>query len=79
MTTTNKWNEACSKFLVGKTVDEVRYMTKDEAKDMDWYSRPLVIFFTDGSHMFSSSDDEGNDGGSLFTSDDDLPCIPVMR
>lgn len=56
--------------LVGKTIKEVRYMTKEEAEEMMWYKRPIVIFFTDGSHMFPSMDDEGNDGGALFGFDE---------
>jgi hypothetical protein len=76
---TKQWHDASTKFLVGKTIKFVRYMTEEEADDMGWHSKPLVIFFTDGSHLFSSADDEGNDGGALFTSDEDLPCIPVMR
>jgi hypothetical protein len=55
-------------------------MTKQEAKAMYWESRPLAIFFTDGSLIFPSMDDEGNDGGTLFgkTSDREdiaFPCL----
>jgi hypothetical protein len=46
--------------------------------DLGWEQIPLVIFFNDGSYMFPSQDDEGNDGGSLFTSFKDLPTIPVI-
>lgn len=73
-----QWHDACTKFLVGKKIVHVRYMNKEEATDNDWFSRPLVIFFDDGSYMYPSMDDEGNNGGALFTSDDALPCIPVM-
>ena len=60
------WNDFAKKQLVGKTIASVRYMTKAEAKAMYWESRPLAIFFTDGSFIFPSMDDEGNDGGTLF-------------
>jgi hypothetical protein len=56
--------------IVGKTIKAVRYMTKKEADEMGWYKRPIVILFTDGSHMFPSTDDEGNDGGALFGLDE---------
>jgi len=74
------WNEFAKKNLVGKTIKSVRYMTKQEAKAMYWESRPLAIFFTDGSLIFPSMDDEGNDGGTLFgkTSDREdiaFPCL----
>ena len=54
------WEVKCRSSLKGKTVEEVRYMTKKEAEQMGWFSRPLVIFFNDGSHIFASADDEGN-------------------
>jgi hypothetical protein len=65
--------------LKGKTIADVRYMTEDEAREMMWYHRPLVIIFTDGSYIFPSQDDEGNDGGAMYTSFEKLPVIPVMR
>ena len=73
-----KWEQDCSKELVGKTIARVRYMTDKEMEKFMWYNRPLVIFFTDGSYVFSSADDEGNDGGALFTSFEELPVIPVI-
>jgi hypothetical protein len=47
---------------------------------MYWESRPLAIFFTDGSFIFPSMDDEGNDGGSLFgkTSNGEDIAFPVL-
>jgi len=36
------------------------------AEQMGWYSRPIVIHLDDGSMIFPSQDDEGNDGGALF-------------
>lgn len=51
--------------LVGKTIESVRYMTKEEAEQIDWYSRPLVIQFTDGTILYPQKDDEGNNGGAM--------------
>lgn len=73
-----KWGMKCKRFLEGKTIKEVRYQTTEEMEAMGWYSAALVIWFTDGSFMFPSRDDEGNDAGALFTSDDDLMVIPVI-
>tara|TARA_R100000750_G_C2263791_1_gene64790 strand:- start:215 stop:376 length:162 start_codon:yes stop_codon:yes gene_type:complete len=53
-------------------------MNQKELDDLGWEQTPLVIFFNDGSYMFPSQDDEGNDGGSLFTSFKDLSVIPVI-
>jgi hypothetical protein len=72
------WQKESEKFLVGKTIKSVRYMTEKEAKEIGWYKRPLLIIFDDGEYVFASRDDEGNDGGSLYTSDCDLYCIPVL-
>ena len=74
-----KWQKDIADFLKGKTIAEVRYMSPDECAGMMWHHRPIVIIFTDGRHIYPSMDDEGNDGGALFTSSDELPVIPVMR
>ena len=73
-----RWTEKCKKHLVGKKIVQVRYLNKKEMDDLGWDQTPLVMFFNDGSYMFPSQDDEGNDGGSLFTSFKDLPTIPVI-
>lgn len=78
MPSQQKWEADIKNFLRGKTIKTVRYMSEEEAKQYDWYSRPLAIFFTDGTFIFPMMDDEGNDGGALATSDDQLPVIPVM-
>lgn len=76
--TINHWNTECQKHLVGKTIKNVRYMNDKELQEHYWVKRPLIIFFTDGTYMYSSMDDEGNDGGSLFTSIDELQVIPTI-
>ena len=65
--------------LKGKVIKNVRYMTETEAHNFGWFSRPLVIFFTDGTYMYASADDEGNDGGAIFTNLKDHPILPVER
>ena len=57
-------------FLVGKTIESVRYMTTEEADAMMWDKRPLVIQFTDGSLLTPQSDDEGNEGGAMHFQND---------
>jgi hypothetical protein len=52
--------------LKGRTIVAARYMSKQEAEDMYWDSRPLVIHLDNGTLLFMSRDDEGNDGGALF-------------
>ena len=73
----DKWSERV-KILEGKTIKTARYMTHDEAEMHDWYKRGLVLFFTDGTHMVLSQDDEGNGPGSAFTDIPDLEVIPTL-
>jgi len=73
-----QWEVDINKFLKGKTIKEVRYMTEQETQKSYWYKRPVVIIFTDGSYIIPMADDEGNDGGAMSTSDKDLPTIPVI-
>jgi hypothetical protein len=74
----NRWEHRCSASLVGKTIKSVRYQYTCEMKDMGWSKKSLVIFFTDGSYIFPSSDDEGNNAGTLFTSIKGLEGIPTL-
>ena len=74
-----QWSKAASAVLVGKTIKSVRYLTDQEMDHNDWTDAPLVIIFTDGSYIYPSSDDEGNNGGALFTSFEQIETIPVIR
>jgi len=61
-----EWEDYANTHLKGKTVELARYMTKEEADNMGWYHRPVVLQFTDGTVLYPSSDDEGNNAGALF-------------
>lgn len=74
---TKPWNKR-AKVLVGKKIKQARYMTEAEAKEFGWYSRGIIIFFEDGSHIIPMRDDEGNDAGSIDGSDDKY-VFPVLR
>lgn len=73
-----KWTLDAQALLVGKKVVDVRYMTEAEAEESMWYSRPIIIVFDDGTYLIPMADDEGNNGGSLFTSCVTMPVIPVI-
>jgi hypothetical protein len=75
---TIKWEEKCAELLVGKTIKSVRYLYTAEKKDMGWFKKSLVIFFTDGSFIFPSGDNEGNDAGAYFTSIKGIEVIPTI-
>jgi hypothetical protein len=70
--------EGKAQALVGKTIAKVEYLTQKEAEANMWYKRPLVIVFDDGTWLIPMKDDEGNDGGSMATSLEELPTIPVL-
>ena len=72
------WNEVAQKLLLGKKIVNVRYLSKEEMDDMGWYVRTVAFQTEDGIWFFPSRDDEGNDGGALFTSDEKHSCLPVM-
>lgn len=56
--------------LVGKTVEQVRTLTDAELKQFMWDGGgsevAFVVFFTDGSFIIPSRDDEGNGAGTLI-------------
>ena len=73
-----EWTDKISKLLVGKKITAVEYMSEAEAKEQGWYRRPIQIQLDNGTWLTPSQDDEGNDGGSLFTNVKELPTIPVL-
>ena len=52
--------------LRGKTIKNVSWLGDRDMEQLMWYKRPVVIEFTDGSYLIPQSDDEGNDGGSMY-------------
>ena len=72
------WEQEAAKFLVGKKITKVFYLEEEESEASGFLSRPFVIEFDDGSWIFPMSDDEGNNGGVLATSNPELDTIPVI-
>lgn len=73
-----QWTNDITALLVGKKITKVRYMTENERDDHGWYGRPLLIYLDDGTVIYPSKDDEGNDAGALFTNIETLSTIPVF-
>ena len=74
------WTKEAEEQLLGRKIVKVRYMSRDEADDLGWYSRPVVMQLDDGNLIYCSCDDEGNDGGALFftTKDGKHDELPVL-
>jgi len=72
------WQDKAEKMLVGRKIVKVEWMTDKEAENNYWYSKPICMLLDDGTWIFPSSDDEGNNGGALFTTSKIENCLPVM-
>lgn len=73
-----EWNDRAKKLLVGKKIVKVGYLLKEETEGLGWMHSSLAIELDDGTVIWPSRDDEGNDAGALFTTSDDLQTIPVI-
>ena len=71
------WNKQVEK-LIGKTIRNAEYMTRERADEWGWDQQGLEITFTNGDSMLLSRDDEGNGPGSAFTSIKGLETIPTL-
>lgn len=75
----NKWIKIAEGQLIGRKIVGVRYLSKKEAEELGWHHRPIVLQLDDGNLIYPSADDEGNDGGTLFTNNEKNPTIPRVR
>ena len=73
------WLKEAKKQLLNRKIVGVEYMTVDEMNALGWYSRPVLIILDDGNIIYPSRDDEGNDGGALFTTNEANPVLPVLK
>lgn len=55
-----------NKALVGKTITKVELLSSDDAKDIDWYERPVVIWMGP-VQLVPLMDPEGNGPGAIDT------------
>ena len=42
------WTDKATTALVGRTINRVQYMTKDNAAGTGWYKRPIFLVLDDG-------------------------------
>jgi hypothetical protein len=75
------WGDKAQKALAGRTIVRARYLTEEEREALGWGVSVLVIELDDGSLLYPSMDDEGNEGGAMFGQDKDggEQGFPVIR
>lgn len=73
------WDTVANNLLLGKKIVKVRYFTEHECREMGWLYRPVALLLDSGIWVYPSSDDEGNEGGALFTTDGKEPVLPILR
>ncbi len=64
--TERKVTAAATAALVGRRVVRVAYMPAGEAAELGWSYRPAVLVFDDGSVLYATADEVGNDAGVLL-------------
>jgi hypothetical protein len=74
----DRWLRKIRPTLIGLKITHVRYLSDKEVENLGWNSSGVVIRFDNGMSMWPSADDEGNDAGALFTTDEELDVIPVI-
>ena len=82
-TETERLHEATQRklqrMLLGQKVEEIRWLTKEEAEESGWYYQPIQITFTNGVMLAPMSDDEGNEAGAISTNIPKMETIWVER
>lgn len=73
-----QWTISAGKYLKGRKIVDVRYLTDKEMDGLGWDQSAIVIKLDNGELLWASQDDEGNGPGALFTTIDELPIIPVI-
>lgn len=75
------WTNLARRYLKGHTIIDVHYMTESEIDDRLWHCRPIVLTLDNGTLVYPSHDDEGNDAGALFGDPPQGDCwvLPVLR
>ncbi len=76
--TQNRWLHDLRPILVGRTIKSIRYLSDEEREELGWFRSAIVLTLDDGTSIWPSADDEGNDAGALFTTNDNMPTIPVI-
>ena len=75
-----RWNQKARNILVGRTIVKANYMSQEEADEWGWHCKPIMFELDNGTVCLVSTDDEGNDGGSLFYfKENENSQLPTLR
>ena len=78
----NYWTNLAKENLLNCKVVKVKYMSDKELEYYNWCKNPLCILMQRPDKttfwLIPSMDDEGNDGGALFTTIKNYDGIPTL-
>lgn len=58
------WTNVARTHLEGRTIKSAGYLTNEEANELGWTDRSVILTLDNGTHVILQSDDEGNNAGS---------------
>jgi len=75
----DKIEKRAREILVGKTIQSLGYLDENEKNNLLWDKSAIVLELNDGTLLFPSMDDEGNEAGAMFIqTEKELERIPVI-
>tara|TARA_Y100001938_G_C8090724_1_gene434883 strand:- start:3105 stop:3344 length:240 start_codon:yes stop_codon:yes gene_type:complete len=69
------WNKTAEKFLLGRKIVAVEYMSPEESSEAGWTYQAVCFKLDNDSWVYPMRDDEGNDAGALCVGADTLPVL----
>ena len=73
------WQKRIEKYLLGKSIVKLEYMSEEDANKFGWSKRPIQILLSNGVWLTITQDDEGNNGGAIHTNIKKPEVIPVIN
>lgn len=76
----NTWSKKAREVLLGKKIVYVGYLTDADMDNLGWSSSTIIMKLDDGTLLYPSMDDEGNDAGAIHYINDteNAGILPVI-
>ena len=76
-----RWQKKAEKVLLGRKIVAVDFLNSKETEELGWFNSCVLITLDDGTVIYPSRDDEGNDAGAIhYVKEGDkdyiIPTIP---